>query len=215
MRILQELHNLEILSLAGSTIAEIPITFSELIHLRLLDLNRCSELKLISSGVMRYLHRLEELYMILSSKYRRHDRAGDMITKDLLVMLDLPRLTTLEICIRDLSILSHSLLFQNLTKFILEIGYGNFDWNARRSSRNMMLSKLRVSEKLEGIKNLLTRTQNLVLYKINASENILQDLVNEGFNDLEYLRIHMCHEVQSLLNTSKWKPNLTFQNLED
>ncbi|PRQ25300.1 putative P-loop containing nucleoside triphosphate hydrolase, leucine-rich repeat domain, L [Rosa chinensis] len=61
--VIGELRSLMILRLYGSGIKQLPDTFKNLSNLRLLNLTGCTELKVISPGVISSLSRLEELYM--------------------------------------------------------------------------------------------------------------------------------------------------------
>lgn len=58
-----QLRTLMILSLRGSSINQLPVSFRNLANLWLLDLTGCKYLEKISSGVFSSLSKLQELYM--------------------------------------------------------------------------------------------------------------------------------------------------------
>ncbi|XP_031263073.1 putative disease resistance protein At1g63350 isoform X1 [Pistacia vera] len=221
--VIGKLSKLEILCLSESNIKEIPISFSQLSNLRLLDLNDCWELTLKSRGVIFSLKKLEELYI---NRFWEWESESEILKSNanLVELQALSRLTHLEISISNLDLSPKLLVFpNNLSKFKLRIGYieysNHFDeyLDGSRYSRYMCASQTNISKIHDccWVKGLLKRTECLILKKIANLESISHNLVEDGFNELKYLDITLCDEIKYLLNAMEGTPNSTFHNLEE
>ncbi|XP_052298670.1 probable disease resistance protein At4g27220 isoform X2 [Citrus sinensis] len=203
--IIGKLENLEILSFLESDIVELPKALGQLTKLRLLDLTDCFRLKVIAPNVISSLIRLEELYMGNCSIEWEVERANSKRSNASLdELMHLPRLTTLEIDVKNDSILPEDFLARKLERFKISIGNESFthpmiagqNWfesrlhflidSDRKSLRELKL-KLAFTDicsmKLQAINNV----EYLLLDKLQGIENILFNLDTEGFSQLKVL----------------------------
>ncbi|KAH9686736.1 Disease resistance protein [Citrus sinensis] len=203
--IIGKLENLEILSFLQSDIVELPKALGQLTKLRLLDLTDCFRLKVIAPNVISSLIRLEELYMgncFIEWEVERANSKRSNASLD--ELMHLPRLTTLEIDVKNESMLPEGFLARKLERFKIHIGNGLFmhpmlfgqHWfksqlhflidSNRKISRELEL-KLDFmdicSMKLQGINNV----EYLRLDKLQGIENVLFNLDTEGFSQLKVL----------------------------
>ncbi|XP_024039424.1 disease resistance protein At4g27190 [Citrus clementina] len=203
--IIGKLENLEILSFVRSDIVELPKALGQLTKLRLLDLTDCFHLKVIVPNVISSLIRLEELYMCNCSIEWEVERANSKRSNASLdELMHLPRLTTLEIDVKNESMLPEGFLARKLERFKIHIGNGLFthpmiagqNWFKSRQhfliDRDRKISravKLKLdfmdicSMKLQGINNV----ECLWLDKLQGIENVLFNLDTEGFSQLKIL----------------------------
>ncbi|KAH9752588.1 Disease resistance protein [Citrus sinensis] len=203
--IIGKLENLEILSFLQSDIVELPKALGQLTKLRLLDLTDCFRLKVIAPNVISSLIRLEELYMGNCSIEWEVERANSKRSNASLdELMHLPRLTTLEIDVKNESMLPEGFLARKLERFKIHIGNGLFthpmiagqNWFKSRQhfliDRDRKISralKLKLdfmdicSMKLQGINNV----ECLWLDKLQGIENVLFNLDTEGFSQLKIL----------------------------
>ncbi|XP_044475727.1 disease resistance protein SUMM2-like [Mangifera indica] len=223
LSIIGDLSKLEILSLYGSNVREIPISFNRLTHLRLLDLNYCNKLTRIPPSVISSLCKLEELYVLES--FRLWDLEGDggdsRSNAKLAELQFLYRITSLEIIIPNLNFLiDNDVPFKNLSSFTIIIGAleNTEKWNFMRFpgkySRKLMISynnEVLILRLLDCLKNLvIERTECL---HIIGLDNIFHDLVNRGLNELKGLAV-LNQKVIFLVNILECSSNLSFHNLE-
>ncbi|KAF3452936.1 hypothetical protein FNV43_RR03369 [Rhamnella rubrinervis] len=205
--ILGELRTLEMLSLRGSHIRELPSEIGNLSNLKLLDLNGCRSLAIISQGVISSLTKLEELYM-RDSFFFGMDETREQIESNVINsgLLSLCHLTTLEITLPPIpKFLENRLLFDKLERFNISVGiiYGlhNEDsWNAN-SSENMLRLDPRgsYSDVGSGINVLLKRAETLELSRCD-----LRDALNvpdgECFINLKSLKLKSCFALEYLID---------------
>ncbi|KAH9686703.1 Disease resistance protein [Citrus sinensis] len=203
--IIGKLENLEILSFLESDIVELPKALGQLTKLRLLDLTDCFRLKVIAPNVISSLIRLEELYMGNCSIEWEVERANSKRSNASLdELMHLPRLTTLEIDVKNDSILPEGFLARKLERFKISIGNESFthpmiagqNWfesrlhflidSDRKSLRELKL-KLAFTDicsmKLQGINNV----EYLWLDKLQGIEDVLFNLDTKGFSQLKLL----------------------------
>ncbi|KAH9686677.1 Disease resistance protein [Citrus sinensis] len=166
--IIGKLENLEILSFVRSDIVQLPKALGQLTKLRLLDLRDCFHLKVIAPNVLSSLIRLEELYMGNCSVEWEVERANsERSNASLDELMLLPWLTTLEIDVKNDSILPEGFLARKLERFKISIGNESF-----------MPPK-------SGINNV----EYLWLDKLQGVKNVLFDLDTEGFSQLKHLHV--------------------------
>ena len=191
--IIGKLKNLKILSFVRSDIVQLP---KALLHL-----------KVIAPNVISSLTRLEELYMGNCPIEWEVERANsERSNSSLDELMNLPWLTTLEIDVKNDSILPESFLTQKLERFKISIGNESFmppqsvrkQWfrslphfliNSNRESLRELKLKLDFmdifSMKLQGINNV----EYLWLDKLQGVKNVLFDLDTEGFSQLKHLHV--------------------------
>ncbi|PQQ04500.1 putative disease resistance protein [Prunus yedoensis var. nudiflora] len=113
-----QLTNLKILSLIHSQVKELPKQIGQLTCLQLLDLTGCSELVLISPGVISSLTRLEDLRMGINS-FKQWEGEGFIDGRrnaSIIELKHLSQLTALEIHIPDANILPANLFSDKLER---------------------------------------------------------------------------------------------------
>ncbi|TXG55648.1 hypothetical protein EZV62_020904 [Acer yangbiense] len=166
MSLIGRLTNLEILSLNGTDIAEIPGNFGQL--------RTCTSRKTI-------------LHVVTG---------GDSLAGSL-----------------GRIILSNRMPFLNSTSFDIKIGYAR-DMLIEKSppgSRILYLAGIKYQE-LDWAYSLIKITDALQLRGIAGLRNILPDLGNHGFNDLKFLQLVHCGEINYLINTLECTPKCIVLN---
>ncbi|XP_024039426.1 probable disease resistance protein At4g27220 [Citrus clementina] len=203
--IIGKLENLEILSFLQSDIVELPKALGQLTNLRLLDFTDCFRLKVIAPNVISSLTRLEELYMGNCSIEWEVERANSKRSNASLdELMHLPRLTTLEIDVKNDSMLPERFLARKLERFKIHIGNESFTHPMRvrqawfKSRRHFYIDsdckslralKLKLaftdicSMKLQGVNSV----EYLLLDKLRGIKNVLFNLDTEGFSQLKVL----------------------------
>ncbi|KAH9670284.1 Disease resistance protein [Citrus sinensis] len=206
--IIGKLKNLEILSFSGSGIVKLPEELGQLTKLRHLDLSNCFKLKVIAPNVISSLIRLEELYM--SNCFVEWEDEGpnsETINSRLDELMHLPRLTTLEVHVKNDNILPEGFFARKLERFKISVGEAAFlpfgatsndacfrlswplfminDSETLRTLKLKLNSTTISSKKLEGIKNV----EYLCLDKLQGIKNVLFELDTEGFSQLKHLHV--------------------------
>ncbi|GAY65725.1 hypothetical protein CUMW_243270 [Citrus unshiu] len=204
--IIGKLKNLEVLSFLKSDIKQLPEELGQLTKLRLLDLTDCFDLKVIAPNLISSLSRLEELYMgncFIEWEVERANSKRSNVSLD--ELMHLPRLTTLEIDVKNDSILPERFLARKLERFKISIGNGSFmppnkyarhkwfqsrpHFSINRDRKSLRALKLKLdfmdifSMKLQGINNV----EYLWLDKLQGIEDVLFNLDTEGFSQLKLL----------------------------
>ncbi|KAM5572737.1 putative disease resistance protein [Rosa sericea] len=110
-----ELRNLEVLSLVKSKVEQLPKEFGQLTRLRLVDLSDCYGLEVIPAGVISNWTRLEDLRMRNSFDNWESQRWPS--NASLLELMNLPKLTALEVLISDPDILPAKFFSDRLEKY--------------------------------------------------------------------------------------------------
>ncbi|KAH9754906.1 Disease resistance protein [Citrus sinensis] len=204
--IIGKLKNLEVLSFVQSDIVMLPKEIGQLTKLRLLDLTDCFKLKVIATNVLSSLTRLEALYMHnCYVEWEVETRGSEKRSASLDEFLHLPRLTTLEIEVRNDDILPEGFFTKKLARFKISIGDGSFSppfyivqsWF--RSRPNFMIGKheslrtlkLKLSSKPIGSKELqgVNNVEYLCLDELPGVKTVLFELDTRGFSQLKHLHI--------------------------
>ncbi|KAM7480883.1 hypothetical protein LguiB_005466 [Lonicera macranthoides] len=197
------LHKLEILSFFDSKGVVLPSEAKELSNLKLLDL-RCTSFYTqrwctrIPFGVLSCLRKLEELYMGI--QFFKDD---DQETRASVTLNSLSCLKRLEILIpsgnKVLSMLK-DYQFSNLIEFDFSVLYDTYIYVPKYKFRENRLSLGNVDRTVlleNNINALFRRTKELELRKVRELKNVVKDLdEEEGFVQLETLRIEYCDEVE-------------------
>ncbi|KAJ9682219.1 hypothetical protein PVL29_018209 [Vitis rotundifolia] len=208
-----KLTKLEVLSLMGSTIQQLPNEMAQLTNLRLLDLNDCEKVEVIPQNILSSLSRLECLYM--KSSYTQWAVEGES-NACLSELNHLSHLTTLEIDIPNAKLLPKDILFENLTRYGIFIGF----WQGLRTKRALKLGKvnrslLRTKRALklrevkrslhlgDGMSKLLERSEELEFWKLSGTKYVLHPSDRESFLELKHLKVRYSPEIQYIIDSKK------------
>ncbi|KAH9754888.1 Disease resistance protein [Citrus sinensis] len=227
--IIGRLKNLEILSFLKSDIVQLPEELRELTKLRLLDLSNCLRLKVIAPNVLSSLTRLEELYMKnCFIEWEVESPNSGRCTASLVELLQLPRLTTLEIDVKNDSILPEGFFAKKLERFKISIGDESFkppvlanEWfrsrrllisnpSSLRTIKLKLSSKPICSKKMQGIQN----AEYLCLDKLQGVNNVLFDMDTEGFLQLKHLHVQNNPEFSCVVDSTERVSRDAFPLLE-
>ncbi|KAH9754621.1 putative disease resistance protein [Citrus sinensis] len=193
--IIGDLKKLEILSLRGSDVEKLVGEMGQLTQLRLLDLSKCFELKVIPPNVISSLSRLEELYIGESPIQWGTVEGLDSERRNasLHELNHLSKLTSLEILIQDeKTIPSDLLFFKILKRYRIFIGYlwsddPILDGFSRKfklkitNGANICLNEGHIMQ-LKGI-------EDLSLHGLLDMKNVLCEPGREGFPQLKHLEV--------------------------
>ncbi|RDX93942.1 putative disease resistance protein, partial [Mucuna pruriens] len=216
IRIVGKLKNLEILSLEQSSIDELPEEIGHLTRLRLLNLTKCSQLRIIPTNLISSLTCLEELYMGgCSIEWAVEGRESESNNASLGELRNLHLLTTLEILIQDTSALPRDLRFlEKLERYCILIG-NMWEWHLQSSgavgenSRTLKLTDTWCTSKD------LTTVEDLSFAKLKGVKDVLYELNGEGFPQLKHLHIQDSDELLHIINSRGLANRHTaFPNLE-
>lgn len=208
---LQNLKTLEILSLFGSYVVDIPEEIGELKNLKLLELTDCYPGK-IPSNLIQNLFKLEELYLGSYEEWEETDNAS------LMELNSLRHLTTLSLTPRAITgVPENFALPKNLTEYHIhncDCEYPSFPSRLRYpASRTLCL--IPTEQTVRACKELFKNVYDLRMdYNPGRFKNMTPDMSEMGFQDLSRLEIHG-YELECLVSTTKQK-NIaakTFSNL--
>ncbi|KAH9752599.1 Disease resistance protein [Citrus sinensis] len=229
--IIGKLKNLEILSFLNSDIVRLPGELGQLTKLRLLDLTDCLQLKFIVPNVLSSFTRLEELYMGNSPVEWEVEKANSERSNATLdELMHLRRLTTLEIDVKNDSILPDGFFSKKLERFDISIGDASFDstlviendWFESRqhfmisNHESLRTLKLKLdsmaicSEKLQLINNV----EYLCLDKLQGIKNVVLELDTEGFSQLKHLHVQNNPDFLCIVDSMEREPCVAFPLLE-
>ncbi|KAG4950343.1 hypothetical protein JHK82_043704 [Glycine max] len=208
IRMVAKLSNLEILSLEKSSIEELPEEITHLTHLRLLNLTDCYELRVIPTNLTSNLTCLEELYMggCNSIEWEVEGSRSESKNASLSELQNLHNLTTLEISIKDTSVLSRGFQFPaKLETYNILIGNIS-EWGRSQNWYGEALGPSRTL-KLTGSSwtsiSSLTTVEDLRLAELKGVKDLLYDLDVEGFPQLKHLHIHGSDELLHIINSRR------------
>ncbi|XP_050274698.1 uncharacterized protein LOC126717238 isoform X6 [Quercus robur] len=195
-----ELRNLKFLCLVSSNVKQLPGETGRLIHLRILDLRICTELKVIPPNVLSCLIQLEELYV--GNSFTQWEVEGHNNERASLAELKhLSRLTTLEVHIPDANMLPKDLLFEKLQRYKIFVG-DVWDWSDKHENSRALKLKLNTSFHLErGIKMWLNGIENLCLDELKGVKSIIYELDMTGFQQLKHLHVQNNVEIKYIINS--------------
>jgi Leucine-rich repeat (LRR) protein len=213
-----ELKNLKVLNLSGSNIRQLPKEIEQSTEIKLLDLTNCSKLEVIPPNVLSNLKKLEELYMKRSfDKWEIEEQSMERRNARISDLDNLSNLTTLQIKIPNVKILSKFLFLENLERYEILIG-NNWDWDDESDSdsedepeilRTLKLCLDRSFQLEVGIKKILKSCECLYLGEMEGVDCI----PDEDFPKLKYLNIKGNAEIQYIIS---WTgvPRVAFPLLE-
>ncbi|XP_039173425.1 probable disease resistance protein At4g27220 [Eucalyptus grandis] len=209
--ILGELKRLQILSFVNSKIQRLPEEIGQLVELRLLDLNYCSNLQIIEPGVLRNLVKLEELYMKNSFDQWNVMEQTPPTNANMIELNDMKYLKTLHISILNPSVLPGDLEVEKLTKYKIEMG--DVSWWVKEGSRILILKWDPISDILQKgcIQSIFGKTENLILDGLNRIEQSICALSQKDFLELKRLQVMNIPSIHYILQSPS---HIYFKTLE-
>ncbi|GKV50428.1 hypothetical protein SLEP1_g57131 [Rubroshorea leprosula] len=215
------LENLQVLSLAGSDIKELPKQIGQLTKLKLLDLSDCNELKVIPPGVLSNLSGLEELYMRNSfvqwaEGIEEHENQNASLAE----LQTLMSLTSIELHVLcKIWKIPEGLFSENLARFKVFLGDRWNNWNSSWGvSKLLKLKPDARSSSHHSVRKLLKKTNELHLEGLIGIKNVVNELDNDGFQELKYLFVQDALEIQHIIPVKPAFPVLevlVLRNLEN
>ncbi|GJU12706.1 NB-ARC domains-containing protein [Tanacetum coccineum] len=197
--ILGEMKELEILIVHDTGIKEIPQEIGQLVNLRRLDARKCKNLSHVVPGVISNIWRLEELCIGFMWV---HEGICDRIVE----IMNLSNLTYLDLHVPRYDVIPEGFNPRNLKGFVIQIG-GDFEYypGANIKRRHLVITAGYVEIPfLKLLKQLTETSHSTDLNSITNLNNILPQLYNEGFNELEDIVLDDCPNVSCLVDTANW-----------
>ncbi|XP_071741188.1 probable disease resistance protein At1g61300 [Rutidosis leptorrhynchoides] len=203
--IIGELKGLEILILNDTGIQEVPECIGQLVNLRRLEVADCVRLSYIPPDVISKLGRLEELRIHFTVHCKE-------VHECLAAVNCLSKLTCLKLMVPSLRDIPEDFSFDKLKVFSINIGRDDrsFDfgyvWNLKRHlALNMdylVLPFFKWMKKLIEISR-----PSISLSKIENLNNVIPDLDQEGFINIERIGLVSCKNVTCVVDKCDWEGN--------
>ena len=217
MTIIGELKKLQVLSMVGSDIQQLPREMMQLTNLRLLDLNYCEELKIIPRYILSSLSRLECLFMKSSfSEWAVNEVCDGDSNACLSELNNLHSLRTIEVEILNTELVPEADMFDhNLTSYAIFIG--SFDRLPKTYEESRTLHLKGGDESLlsrDGICKLLRTTEDLLLWGLEVCG---RPIPVRSFDNLKTLVVRECHglKILFLLSMGRGLPQLEEMTIKD
>ncbi|KAK8514627.1 hypothetical protein V6N12_057526 [Hibiscus sabdariffa] len=205
--IIGELKKLEILDLRESNIIVLPKEIGQLTRLKLLDLSYCHKLQVITPNALSKLSKLEELYLYGSFDKWKVEGIENLRSNGSLVELQhFSGLSTLEVHIPDVeAIPKDNLFFGKMERYKISIGDEKWDLYDDRAMETSRMLKLKVNKSIhlvDGIKNLLKKTQSLCLNGMEDVEEMgmLYHPNVETIGQLRFIKVNNCNMMKNLFS---------------
>ncbi|OWM62832.1 hypothetical protein CDL15_Pgr020126 [Punica granatum] len=214
--IIWKLKRLQVLSFMGSEIEHLPKELGELTNLVLLDLSKCSKLKVIEPGVLERLTKLEDLYLEKSFNRWESEEDATPHNASLAELTNLPRLRTLYVHAVNPMLLHQDLPFGTLEIYRILVG-GKWDWSGSYEELRTMKLEVVRSDVLsqQWLQLTLQNVQDLHLYGISEGTSLsIHELCVEGFMQLKHLRVESSTAIQYIVSSAKWLAHDAFAMLE-
>ncbi|KAL5825459.1 hypothetical protein ACOSQ3_021522 [Xanthoceras sorbifolium] len=209
---IKEIENLEILVLISDRdMEQLSEEISQLSRLKVLDLRKCSNLKVIPPGTISKLTQLEELYMPLYFDEWQRSNAS------LGELEHLSQLTALQICIRDAKIVPKGLFSQKLQRYKICIGFDIWErYNQYKTPRSLILKYDDANICVEGeIVKQLEGIEYLKLIGKQGVKNVLHELSRDGFLKLKHFDVSNNPDLVDIVDFSKQsEPLVAFPRLQ-
>ncbi|KAF8019856.1 hypothetical protein BT93_G0521 [Corymbia citriodora subsp. variegata] len=219
--ILGELKGLQILSLKNSKIQRLSKEIGQLVELRLLDLNYCSNLQIIEPGVLGSLIKLEELYMKNGFIQWNAVDQTPPTNASLIELNNMKNLCTLHVSILDPSVIPEDLNIKKLIKYEIQIGRVSPRSSHKVSHRVSSTLELKLDPKSDifgkgCIQSILGKTDDLFLDALDGIEQSICTLSQKGFPKLKHLCISNGPSIRYIIQSHtdfKTLESLLFQRL--
>nr|XP_028962665.1 probable disease resistance protein At4g27220 isoform X3 [Malus domestica] len=206
-----QLSQLEILSFINSEL-DLPEEIGKLTRLRLLDLSRCSELKVISPNVISRLTSLEDLRMENSfNGWVPEGVSGERSNASLSELKDLPHLAALSIHVPDAGSIPTDLFTDKLKRYQILIGTRRRKWYDVDETLNTLKLKLPTGCELDhGLEMLLKGScEDLYLDGSAGADNVVHHSGSEDFQQLKHLHVEYNAQFTHIITEEVVLPNLT------
>ncbi|KAL5823786.1 hypothetical protein ACOSQ4_021686 [Xanthoceras sorbifolium] len=201
---IKDFENLEILVLI-SDMQQLPEEISQLSRLKVLDLRKCFDLKVIPPGTISKLTQLEELYL------------SPCFDASLGELENLSQLTALQIRIPDAKIVPKGLFSQKLQRYKLYIGVDQWECYSRyETSRSLKLKYDDANICVEGgVVQQLKGIEDLHLIGKQGVKNVLHELSRDGFPKLKHFDVSNNPDLVDIVDFSKQsEPLVAFPRLQ-
>ncbi|XP_068336364.1 disease resistance protein At4g27190-like [Pyrus communis] len=214
-----QLTNLKILSLLQSKIKELPKEIGQLTSLQLLDLTGCSELLVISPGVISSLTRLEDLRVGIDSFKQWEGEGlvdGRRSNASVSELKHLSQLSALDIHVPDANLLPTNLFSDTLERYTILIGDCWECPDIYGTSSNMLKLKLTRRNQFDrGIKLLVKKCEQLYLDGMESVNIVSYLFDSEAVKQLKHLHVQNNDEVKYVINFVNWSySDNAFSNLK-
>ncbi|XP_031391428.1 uncharacterized protein LOC116203696 [Punica granatum] len=214
--IIGKLKRLQVLSFMGSEIEHLPKELGGLTNLVLLDLSKCSKLKVIEPGILERLTKLEDLY--LEKSFDQWEGEGDaaQVNARLAELNNMPRLRTLDVRVSNPKLLLQDLPFGKLERHRILVG-GKWDWSGSYEELRTMKLEVERSDVLsqQWLQLTLQKVQDLHLKGISEGTCLsVHALCVEGFMQLKHLRVESSTAFQCIVSSAEWLAHDAFTMLE-
>ncbi|XP_048135909.1 uncharacterized protein LOC115734377 [Rhodamnia argentea] len=203
--VLGKLTGLQFLNFSRSAIPRLPKEIGELTELRVLDLTRCTGLKIIEPEVLGSLVNLEELYMEDSFDQWEVEGEASRSNASLAELKYMKKLRTLYITIPHSTNLSSDLPFGNLNKYKIRIGGTKGCSGEHKESRTLEL-KLDSGDLFQNVwmQECLGRTQDLCLDGLQDGSDSIHNLCIKGFLELKHLHVKNNFSVHYVVDSTHY-----------
>ncbi|TXG69496.1 hypothetical protein EZV62_004431 [Acer yangbiense] len=212
-----KMKNLKILVLS-SDIKRLPEQIGELTRLKVLDLSKCSNLKVIPPNTISRLTQLEELYMPdMFDQWQVEGVEGEKSNSSLGELEHLSQLTALQIYIPDAKLVPKGLLFRKLQRYRLYIGVDNWKcYSGHNASRLLKLKYDDANTSVEdGIIKQLKEIEELRLIGKQGVKNVIYELNRDGFPKLKHFDVRSNPELVYIVDFPKQsEPRVAFPHLQ-
>ncbi|KAJ4713098.1 Disease resistance protein [Melia azedarach] len=195
MAIIGALEKLEILSIQRSVIKQLPVEVRQLTRLRSLEVVDCFGLKVIPPNVISHLSNLEELRTDSFAEWEA-EGSPERRNASLHELKHLPKLTALQICIKDANTLPRDLLFKGLERYKILITRDPrvLEYSSEKTlpeiSRQFKLELTNTNISLkDGHIMQLRGIEDLCVDGLQDMTNVLYGLDREGFPELKCLEV--------------------------
>ncbi|XP_030518897.2 probable disease resistance protein At4g27220 [Rhodamnia argentea] len=213
--ILGNLKGLQILSIVDSDIQQLPEEIGQLVELRLLDLNGCSQLRKIEPGVLGNLMKLEELYMDRSFDQWNAVEQTPPTNASLSELNRMKNLHTLHVSIPNPSVLPEDLKVKKLTKYKINIGDTWRFLSNYKGSSTLELKLGPTNDVLQRgyIRSILGKADGLFLEGMHGNDQSICALSQVGFPELKYLWVMNTPSVHYILQSPSHTAFKTLESL--